>query len=54
MPYDKKTNQWKNTTPLLRERKPFEVKNPNKMTDEQLLEDAKKEQQQTKFNKKWK
>ena len=44
MPYDKVTNQWKNTTPLLRERKPYEVKDPNKMTDEQLLEDAKKEQ----------
>ena len=27
MPYDPKTNQWKNITKLLREKKPYEVKN---------------------------
>ncbi len=43
MPYDPKTNQWKNITKLLREKKPYEVKNPDKMTDDELLKDAIKE-----------
>jgi hypothetical protein len=43
MPYNPKKNKWEDTTSKLNKEREWKVKDPNKMSDEELLCDAYKE-----------
>jgi len=43
MPYNSKKNKWEDTTSKLNKEREWRVKDPNKMSDEELLCDAYKE-----------
>ena len=48
MPYIPIKNKWEDTTSKLNKERMWRVKNPNKLTDQELLEDAYKELRGTK------
>jgi tRNA U38,U39,U40 pseudouridine synthase TruA len=48
MPYNPIKNKWEDTTSKLNKERMWRVKNPNKLTDQELLEDAYKELRGTK------
>jgi len=48
MPYNPHTNKYTNTTKHLNKERPHEPKNPDKLSDRQLIEDARQELRQRK------